>query len=213
MDYEDRFYSGDPVESVRFEEKGFIYGPLRLSYPHHSMFYTRFVEPALRIIHDKIAIFLIRDPRDVLVSSYYSFGYTHGFSAVKEIEEQQREAQYFIQRKSVDTFALESATSTLNHFQLVEKAVQTCSRALVLKYEDMISNWDKFAAGLTTYLDLEKTVLRNIFEQSRPLAKEDPTSHRRSGRPGAYRDKLLPPTVAKLNLTLRPILKRFNYDR
>ena len=115
MDYEDRFYNGDPVECVTFEAKGFVYGPLRVSYPPHSMFYIRFVEPASRtdFVRDKIAIFFIRDPRDILVSSYYSFGYTHGFSPVRQIEAQQRQAQGLIQRKTIDAYALEAADATL----------------------------------------------------------------------------------------------------
>ena len=89
MDYENRLYNGDPVECVTFKGKGFIYGPIRLSYRPQSPIYTRLVEPASRIdfVRGRIAIFLIRDPRDILVSSYYSFGYKHRFSTVKEIEE------------------------------------------------------------------------------------------------------------------------------
>src|SRR5438132_10534005 len=87
IDYEDRFYKGEPV-CVTFKEKGFIYGPIRVSNGPQSTIYSKLVEPASRtdFVRDKIAIFLIRDPRDILVSSYYSFGYTHEFSTVKEIE-------------------------------------------------------------------------------------------------------------------------------
>jgi len=214
MDYEDRFYNGDPVECVRFEEKGFIYGPIRLSYRPVSPIYSRFVEPASRsdFIRDKTAIFLIRDPRDILVSSYYSFGYTHGFSTVKEIEKRQRQLRELIRRKTVDAYALEAANATLNHFHTVDRLAQACRRGIVLKYEDMIANWEKFSSGLTRYLDFDETVLHQICEQSRPLEREDLTSHRRSGRPGAYREKLSASTVEALNVIFAPVLTRFHYD-
>ena len=214
IDYEDRFYNGDPVECVTFEEKGFIYGPIRLSTDPPSAIYTRFIGPASRtdFIRDKIAIFLIRDPRDIVVSSYYSFGYTHGFSSVKELEEQQRQAQELIRRKTIDAFALEVATATLNHFHTIDRLSQACNRGIVLKYEDMIDNWEKFSSELTKYLDIGRKTLRHTYEQTRPLETESEMGHRRSGRPGAHRDKLLTSTVEALNIIFAPVLTRFHYE-
>jgi hypothetical protein len=199
---------------VTFKEKGFIYGPIRLSTDPLLAIYTRFVEPASRtdFIRDKIAIFLIRDPRDILVSSYYSFGYTHGFSTVKELEEQQRQAQELIRRKTIDAFALEVATAILNHFHTIDRLSQACNRGIVLKYEDMIDNWEKFSSGLTKYLDIGQKTLRHTYEQTRPLENESEMGHRRSGRPGAHRDKLLASTVEALNIIFAPVLTRFHYE-
>lgn len=214
MDYMDRFYNGKPVECVTFEEKGFIYGPIRLSTGPPSAIYSKFVEPASRIdfIRDKIAIFLIRDPRDILVSSYYSFGYTHEFSTVKEIEEQQRQIREFIQHTTIDDFALRIGHPWLSHFRAVDGLAQACRRGIVLKYEDMIYNWEKFSSGLTKYLDIGQATLRRTYKLSRPLENESDTGHRRSGKPGAYHRKLLPSTVEALNIVFAPILARFQYE-
>jgi len=213
VDYMDRFYNGDPIECVKFEEKGFIYGPIRLSTGPTSTIYNRLVEPASRndFVHDKIAIFLIRDPRDILVSSYYSFGYTHEFSTVKEIEEQQRQVRELIRGKTIDTFALEIANAWLDHFHTVDRLARACSRGVVLKYEDMIYDWAKFCSGLTKYLNLGGRTLRRTYKASRPLENESETGHRRSGKPGAYRDKLLSSTVDALNTIFAPVYARFNY--
>jgi len=214
MDYADRIYNGYPVECVTFEENGFIYGPIRLSTGSPSAIYSRFVEPASRIdfICDKIAIFLIRDPRDILVSSYYSFGYTHEFSTVKEIEEQQRQTRELIRDKTVDAFALEAANATLNHFHAIDRLAHACGRGIILKYEDMIYNWEKFSSGLTTYLDIGRRTLRHTYKLCRPLENERDTGHRRSGKPGAYKRKLLTSTVDALNIVFAPVLTRFHYE-
>jgi hypothetical protein len=214
MDYADRIYNGYPVECVTFEENGFIYGPIRLSTGSPSAIYSRFVEPASRIdfICDKIAIFLIRDPRDILVSSYYSFGYTHEFSTVKEIEEQQRQTRELIRDKTVDAFALEAANATLNHFHAIDRLAHACGRGIILKYEDMIYNWEKFSSGLTTYLDIGRRTLRHTYKLCRPLENESDTGHRRSGKPGAYKRKLLTSTVDALNIVFAPVLTRFHYE-
>ena len=214
IDYEDRFYNGHPVECLTFKQQGFIYGPIRLSTDPPLAIYNRLVEPASRpdFIRDKIAIFLIRDPRDIIVSSYYSFGYTHEFSTVKEIEEQQREARELIRRKTIDAFALELANLTLNHFQIIDRLSQACSRGIVLKYEDMIDNWEKFSSELTKYLDIGRKTLRHTYKRSRPLENESETGFRRSGKPGAYKDKLLTSTVDALNTTFASVLTRFHYE-
>jgi hypothetical protein len=214
IDYADRFYNGDPVECVTFEEKGFIYGPIRLSTGPPTVIYSRFVEPASGIdfIRDKIAIFLIRDPRDILVSSYYSFGYTHEFSTVKEIEEQQRKTRELVLCKTIDAFALEAANATLNHFHTIDRLSQACNRGIVLKYEDMIDNWEKFSLGLTKYLNIGRKTLRHTYKRSRPLENESETGFRRSGKPGAYKDKLLTSTVDALNIIFAPVLTRFHYE-
>jgi SHS2 domain-containing protein len=214
VDYADRFYNGQPIECVTFKEKGFIYGPIRLSTDRPSAIYELLIEPASRtdFIRDKIAIFLIRDPRDILVSSYYSFGYTHKFSAVKEIEEQQRQARERIRCKTIDTFALEIANATLNHFHIIDRLSQACNRGIVLKYEDMIDNWETFSSELTRYLDIGRKTLRHIYKETRPLENESGTGFRRSGKPGAYKDKLLTSTVDALNVAFASVLPRFHYD-
>jgi hypothetical protein len=214
VDYAARISRGDPVECVTFKEKGCIYGPIRLSTSPGSVIYTRLVEPASRIdfIRDKIAVFLIRDPRDILVSAYYSFGYTHKFSIVKEIADRQRRTRELIRSKTIDAFALETANATLKRFHIIDRLSQACNRGIVLKYEDMIYNWEKFSSGLTKYLDIDRKTLRRTFDLSRPLEKENETAHRRSGKPGAYRDKLLASTVETLNIIFAPVFKRFYYE-
>jgi hypothetical protein len=214
IDYEDRFYKGNPIECVIFKEKGCVYGPIRLSTGPASAIYSRLTEPASRtdFVRDKIAIFLIRDPRDILVSAYYSFGYTHGFSEVKEIQQQQRRLRELIRGKTIDDYALEVAASILNGFQIIDRLAQACEQGIVLKYEDMIDNWENFSSGLTKYLDISRKTLRHTYKRSRPLENEDETSHRRSGKPGAYKAKLLTPTVDSLNLILAPVLTRFHYE-
>ena len=214
IDYEDRLYNGEPVDPMTFEKRGFIYGPIRLSYRPQSLIYKTFVSHVSRtdFIRGKIAIFFIRDPRDLLVSSYYSFGYTHGFSKVKQINEQQCELRDKIRRKTIDTYALEQAKQLLICLQTADALVRTCRRGLVLRYEDMICNWQKFSSALTMELDFDEPVLCQTYDLSRPLDKENLTSHRRSGRPGAYREELSASTVAALNVLFAPVFARYQYE-
>jgi hypothetical protein len=214
VDYEDQFYKGEPVTCVAFKEKGFVYGPIRVSTDPASAIHSRLTALATRadFVRDKIGIFLIRDPRDIIVSSYYSFGYTHEFSTVKEIEERQRQGRQLIRNKTIDVFAREVASATLDHFQTIDRLAQTCGRGIVLKYEDMIHDWETFSAGLTKYLDIGRKTLRHTYKVSRPLENESETGFRRSGKPGAYKNKFSASTVEALNNAFASVLTRFQYE-
>src|SRR5947209_5962028 len=103
IDYADQLYNAAPLEAVTFEERGFVYGPIRLSTGPPSLMYSQLIEPVSKteFVRDKRAMFVIRDPRDILVSAYYSFGYSHGFSEVKEIREQQQRLRELIRGKTI----------------------------------------------------------------------------------------------------------------
>ncbi len=68
---------------------------------------------------------MIRDPRDILVSSYYSFGFSHGFSSVQKIKDIQKERRIIIQSKTIDEYALENSDRILTNFNTLNKAQRT----------------------------------------------------------------------------------------
>lgn len=77
VDYASQIYGGKKInKKLNFRDKGFVYGPIRLSADPMSSVYRMLVAPTSghEFIRDKIAIFVVRDPRDILVSAYYSFG-------------------------------------------------------------------------------------------------------------------------------------------
>lgn len=213
VDYAYRIYVGKMSGNPVFNERGYIYGPLRLSLRPTSPEYTRLVKDVTdaEFIKNRIAVFLIRDPRDILVSAYYSFGYTHGLSPVKEIQAMQLEIREQIQNTTIDQYCLQSAPRINSAFETLNGLSQACNRSIVLKYEDMINDWDTFSAGLTRYLDIREDVLARIYEQSRPMKKTDTTSHRRDGKPGGFRDQLQKETIDSLNDTFRNVLETRQY--
>jgi Sulfotransferase domain len=214
VDYEYQFFTGEAVDEITFEKRGFVYGPIRLSTGPPLTVYHRVTEPVSRtqFVRNKIAIFVIRDPRDILVSAYYSFGYTHGLSVVEEIREVQEKERTRIQSITIDDYVVATAPAWLHHFGILDRLVRACRRKTVLKYEDMIDNWEKFASGFTRYVEVSPAALQGAYERCRPMEKEDPTAHRRSGKTGAYREKLQTSTIAALNQILAPVLTRFNYQ-
>lgn len=214
VDYANMIYRGIPIKKIIFEKKGYVYGPIRLSISPNAPEYEMFVKllSNTSFIQNKIAVFFIRDPRDIIISAYHSFGYTHGFSPVKEIRGNQEKKQNEIQQKTVDEYALETAPTILKHFQLLDTLNQNCNRSIVLKYEDMIDNWSFFSKRLNKYIHVKKNILNQLYEETRPLEIPNETSHRRSGKTNQYKNQLSPETIKSLNNTFKEILARFNYE-
>jgi hypothetical protein len=211
VDYAGEIFRGKKP-SIVFQPKGCIYGPIRLSARQHEV-YCSLVQPTSRLefVKDKLAIFMVRDPRDILISAYYSFGYTHGFSPVQEIRNRQVEMRKELQSKTIDEYVLERAVSIRDNFETVSRLSQACERSVVLRYEDMIDNWELFASDLTKYITIKPAVLRQVYEKSRPREKEVLSSHRRSGQVGNFRLKLKPETIGSLDITFAAVLERFRY--
>jgi hypothetical protein len=211
VDYAGQMFRGKSP-SIVFQPKGCIYGPIRLSARQHAVYYS-LVQPTSRpeFVRDKLAIFMIRDPRDILISAYYSFGYTHGFSPVEEIRKRQVDMRNELQSKTIDEYALERAVSIRDNFETVDRLSHACERSVVLRYEDMIDNWELFASDLTKYITIKPAVLRQIYDKSRPREKEVLSSHRRSGQVGDFRRKLKPETIRSLDATFAAVLERFRY--
>jgi hypothetical protein len=214
IDYASRIYNGEKIKRLVFEKKGFVYGPIRLSVDPASAEFTQLVNPLcdLDFVRENIVIFLVRDPRDILVSGYYSFGYTHGFSPAYEIRLIQEQRRKRIQNESIDQYAMEAANSVENHFEKLYQLREACHRSVILKYEDMIDHWELFVEDLTRYVDIKENILKKIYSNSRPLEKESRESHRRSGRVGQFRSQLQKTTITYLNKTFESILEKFQYQ-
>jgi hypothetical protein len=213
IDYANQIYQGKNAGKITFEKKGFVYGPIRLSTRSASTELEKLVGFASSIdfIQDKTAIFMIRDPRDILVSSYYSLGWSHQFSPVKEIRESQEQLRVKIQARTIDEYAAETTQRISDDFETVYNLSRACKRGVVIKYEDMVDDWDGFVKGLTKYIDIKPVVLAQIYKRSRPREHEDLTSHRRSGRTRGFEDKLKTETLESLNTTFKSVLERFQY--
>lgn len=207
-------YRGQDVEDLSFEKTGHVYGPIRVTTESPSADFRRLTAILFSrdFVRDKPAVFLVRDPRDIIVSSYYWRIHNPGISRASEIAERQRERREAIQQQTVDEYSLEHAERLLTRLTIMADLQDAAERGVLLKYEDMINNWETFAGGLTRYLDLSPSVLAEVHDRSRPRQSEEQTSHHRSGKTGGFRDKLRSTTIDAINETLAPVLSRFQYE-
>ena len=216
VDYAKALASGrrSPERALTFHEKGIVYGPIRLSNEPDNLVSRRLIEPVCRpdFLADKQAVFFVRDPRDILVSAYYSFGYTHGLSPVDELRERQIKERLRIQAISIDDYALSRVDQQAEWFLAMLDAADRCEQSVLLRYEEMIEDFETFLNKARRLLPISDDVASEMHRRSRPKKKEDQNSHRRSGKPGGFRSKLQPETIALLNDRLSTVLERFDYQ-
>lgn len=216
VDYEQLLFSGavdtEDAGKIVFKDRGYVYGPIRLSAANASPV-SQLIMSTTReeFLEGRRAIFMPRDPRDIIVSAYLSFTGAHKFSKVDHIAERQRENRRRLEQMGIDEYAKSMAEPTVRRFHHMHRLIQACGDPVVVSYEEMINDFPLFSEKLSSHLDLSPKVLDQIFQQTRPRESEDVTSHKRSGKVGAYTEKLKPETAEMLDSKLKEVLSLFGY--
>ena len=160
-------------------------------------------------------IFHVRDPRDILVSQYFSYGWRHSDLEFNPGRHRQRES---IQEMSIDDYVLDEAHAIhpmkLRLRDLIDR--DDVELRQVVKYEEMVTDFPSWLARVMQPFEfrfprLVKTRFalryRNEFRPD-----SNPNSHKRSVYPGDYLRRLQPATIERLNELLEFELRVLNYD-
>ncbi|MEM9480805.1 MAG: sulfotransferase domain-containing protein [Verrucomicrobiota bacterium] len=161
-------------------------------------------------------VVILRDPRDIMVSFFYSLAHAHTPSDA-EFANDSREAreeglEWFVrQKKRLDMVGSECRDRIRRFWN---KPGVFCRR-----YEDMMSSYDGFISDLSDYLELPQEaegLKQEIIEEQHASApagnKEDLLSHRRAGNAGQFREKLSSDAVKFLNMEFADILEVLEYE-
>ena len=166
-------------------------------------------------LRDKKSILLVRDPRDALVSQYFSYGGKYVshmlLSKNKEAFLKDRQATSHM---DIDQYVLLAAGDYLNKLKRYKENLNF-DNVLLFKYEDIYIDKRKFLSGIFLHfgITVESSLLDKIAAKNdvRPEL-EDVTKHIRKGAPGDHVNKLLPGTISKLNAIYAETCAWFGYD-
>ncbi len=171
------------------------------------------------IYRDARKILLVRDPRDALVSEYFSIAYSHGVPEAQEGSAGGARAEFLALREQalstrIEAMVVERAGLLRDTF--LEYAAAASDRLTkVYRYEDVIlakRPWlqdmaDHFGwqAGSLAFIDGMMGWADKVPEQ------EHSHAFIRRVVPGDHRDKLSPEIIAELDRILAPAMRLFGY--
>lgn len=218
MNYGSQYWQGlNP--KMNFYKTGYLYGAVRISW-HLEPYLKSFrasdgldVPKQPGFMKGKNGVVMIRDPRDIIVSRYHYFGWHHPFSELPELREAQMLQMDRIQQQSIDEFALEDVKEQVRSFAEVNRILNEAKIGVLLKYEDMLQDFEGFASALGRLIAFSDETLHWLYEESRPRTSEIAGEHKRSGRAGGYVDHLQPETLRRLDEQLGQVLDQFGYPR
>jgi len=190
-----------------FKDNGYCFGGFRA-------FPRRFVIPNLETTK---SVLLVRDPRDMLVSHYYSMRSSHpdrGKVLTTSVQGLPRRDHAL--NLSVDDYALDMArvyARQLSHYMEVLKEYP--SNFTVFRYEDVIFEKRKWVADICASCgwDISSRAIRRIADKNDivPIV-ENEAKHIRQVVPGDGMRKLQPETIEKLNELFETQLAYFGYS-
>lgn len=167
-------------------------------------------------------IFHLRNPVDVLISQYYSFGWTHpapptaGFSARREA----------IRRQTIDEYCVEACAELADKYRVTMADYTRCTDAIPSDYSLMRDNFGAWNAAMCRVLpdrvraSAEGELLkafRGEFGLLRRMSRYSPacilsgrvTPHRRDGSDNQKHRYLRRDTIVRLEAELADVLAAF----
>ena len=169
-------------------------------------------------IADYHIVLVLRDPRDVLTSEFFSIGRSHRMPpAASNKSGAFRELRSRARVLTIDEYVIcESARVKAAYQRYIDSLLEPGHPVAVLKYEDMILDFPRWLTKLEAHCELSMSseLRERLMNDARRAGsrKEQVDSHARQLRPGDHRRKLREQTIAELNERFTDILSRLDYE-
>jgi hypothetical protein len=167
---------------------------------------------------DKYRVVLMtRDPRDVLVSEYYSIAYSHAVP-----DQRGSKYEHFMYRRKtaqsmgIDEFVLWDSDRIYRILQRYKMLLlDRYPHAYVTTYEKMTADFEVWLNRLldNCQLAVPDSLRQSLLEENDRLRPTGENIHeyRRKGKPEEYKEKLKADTIEQLNAKLASLLEAFGY--
>ena len=184
----------------------------------NGYFYSAFggFVPGISDLDKYKVILMVRDPRDILVSWYYSIAFSHSIPPITS----NRHEEYIRKRKNAQEITIDDhvisesdrVLNILNRYQ--NELLVPYPHVHLTSYEKMTSNFEGWLKGLldASELEISSHTFQKLVEDNKQLQpkEENIYKHIRKGKPGDYLDKLQPETIEYLNNKFSPILETYH---
>jgi Sulfotransferase domain len=204
----ERIYLNDPALGAMLHD-GNVYGGFRMmpaALTDHPIF------------REGRKILLVRDPRDALVSEYFSMAYSHPVPTPTDSGSPVTDMMQMLRQRAleveIDTLVVERAPQMRKAF-LDYVAVARLAGTVLLRYEEYIFRKPEMVRLIAKQFGwtVDSSQIEQIMvEADQRPATEDPTAFVRRVTPGDHRIKLRPATITSLNQILKPAMEAFGYQ-
>lgn len=173
---------------------GFLYGPIRQPIAHTGL-------------PDYRAIALFRDPRDALVSHYFSARHAHTLLNERNIAHKQA-----ADRQTIDEFVLSMVPTYVSDLSGMADLLEAMPDTLMTTYDHMMGDYDAWIHSVIDFMGADASKVREVIADGPTIRaatdSEDMTAHNRSGRSGQFRTRLKPETITVIEQELGSISDR-----
>ncbi|MGB0960125.1 MAG: sulfotransferase domain-containing protein, partial [Halocynthiibacter sp.] len=156
---------------------------------------------------------MLRDPRDVMVSAYYSIAFSHSHPANQTEHRAFQTRRNRARQLGLTGYLSVAAREYIPKYATFAAQLLPHSNVTFLTYEDMhgdFHTWSRrFLSGLGVAEDPDLLAdIANLYQKGQPKA-DNPRAHRRQGRPGDFERKLDAQGQDFLNQTTQQIRDQF----
>lgn len=192
--------------SAIFQPRGYAYGGFRG------------IEPPIELpaFASGRTIFLMRDPRDLLTSLYFSEAFSHvapGTAVDNRLAADFEARRNVALAGSIDDFIDRRSPSVLEFLNHTLRQLDAIEHK-TYRYEDIIFDkgaWVRDMVGYLGWTVAERAIDRIVERHDLRPSAEDVGQHVRKVTPGDHREKLRPETIAMIEQRFAPIMERFGY--
>ncbi len=169
------------------------------------------------IFRSGLKLFMVRDPRDALVSEFFSNAYSHPIpeetSSAGEVAQMMVSLRQRAITDGIDGYVIERASSIVRTI-MEFAAIMQMPNTRVLRYEEVVLEKRRLIGAITEHFGWampERGVEKILAAVDVLPEKEDPRAFIRQVTPGDHRRKLAPATIARLNRLLWPAMNLLGY--
>lgn len=156
----------------------------------------------------------VRDPRDCIVSLYYSYKYSHGSPGEGVLKKIFNRIRSHVEETDIDSFAVEQATTYSRRLALITDLCGKYDDYTLLTYENMVLNFEAWEKQLYDYLNVDppEEIRAQVAELANfEVPSEDVMQHKRQVMPGDHKRKLRGETIEQMNAILAQHLTKYGY--
>lgn len=198
----------EDVDNI-FQKKGYVFGVFRWA-PENDIINLNMKQNE----GENPFLLLLRDPRDALVSLYFSDAKSHAIPKTGPLRKKFLDKRDELKRIDIDDYVLMNAPTYLRHFYRTLQ-IDTLSTTTTIRYEDIVYDKHKLSDAIINAIqcDISKEDRQIIVTKHDVIpGSENEDAHIRQVHPGNFRKKLKPETIEELNDCFSVILRVLNYD-